>query len=132
MGQLQPAGGVEEEDVEVAVALEVAEDTDNDVRLPVTREIRQTEVSFMVLSRFCYVITTPIFQAIRRLMMRAATSRATMRVTETLTTMHKSHLTCPFLSTTLCLTALCLTSLPLTFLEDATNLTPASNGTASW
>ena len=33
VGELQPAGGLEEEDVEVAAALEVAEDKDNDVRL---------------------------------------------------------------------------------------------------
>ena len=52
MGELQPAGGLEEEDVEVAVALEVAEDKDNDARLLGTREKRQMEASFMVLSLF--------------------------------------------------------------------------------
>ena len=52
VGGLQPAGGLEEEDVEATVALEVAEDKDNDVSLLGTREIRQTEVSFMVLSLF--------------------------------------------------------------------------------
>ena len=49
MGELQPAGGPEEE---VAVALEVAEDKDNAVRLLGTRETLQTEVSFLVLSLF--------------------------------------------------------------------------------
>ena len=52
VGELQPTGGLEEEDVEVAVALEVAEDKDNDVRLLGTREKRQMEASFMVLSLF--------------------------------------------------------------------------------
>ena len=54
VGELQPAGGLEEEEVEIAVALEVAEDKDNGVRIRLlgTREIRQTEVSFMVLSLF--------------------------------------------------------------------------------
>ena len=55
MGQLQPAGGVEEEDAEVAVALEVARDKDNDVKPAATLVRRQTEVSLMVLSLFCYV-----------------------------------------------------------------------------
>ena len=117
MGELQPAGELDEEDVEVAAALKVAEDKVNDVRQ----------------LGFCYVMKATIFQAIRRLMIRAAASRATMRVTVTRTTMHKSHRTCPFISTTLSLTALCLTSLPLTFREDTTNLhvAPASNVTAS-
>ena len=55
VGQLQPAGGVEEEDAEVAVALEVERDEDNDVKPAATRVRRQTEVSLMVLSLFCYV-----------------------------------------------------------------------------
>jgi hypothetical protein len=53
--ELQPAGGVEEEDAEVAVALEVARDKDNDVTPAATLVRRQTEVSLMVLSLFCYV-----------------------------------------------------------------------------
>ena len=62
MVEQPPAGGLEEEDVAVAAALEVAEDKDNAVRQLGTREIRQTEVSFTVLSRFCYVMTTTIFR----------------------------------------------------------------------
>ena len=63
MGQLQPAGGVEEEDAEVAVALEVSRDKDDDVKPAATRVRRQTEVSLMVLSLFCYVtIVTKILQ----------------------------------------------------------------------
>jgi hypothetical protein len=50
--QLPPAGGLEEEAVAVAAALEVAEDNDKHARQLGTREIRQTEVSFMVLSPF--------------------------------------------------------------------------------
>ena len=50
--ELPPAGGLEEEAVAVAAALEVAEDKDKDARQLGTREIRQTEVSFMVLSPF--------------------------------------------------------------------------------
>ena len=63
MGQLQPTGGVEEEDAEVAVALEVARDNDNDVKPAATLVRRQTEVRLMVLSLFCYVtIVTTIVQ----------------------------------------------------------------------
>ena len=50
MGELQPAGGLEEEEVEVAAALEVAEDKDNDARQLGTREIRQTEVNSMAMA----------------------------------------------------------------------------------
>ena len=50
--ELPPAGGLEEEAVAVAAALEVAEDKDKDVRQLGTREIRQAEVIFMVLSPF--------------------------------------------------------------------------------
>ena len=64
MVQLPPAGGLEEEAVAVAAALEVAEDKDNDVHQLGAREIRQTAVSFMVLSRFCYVMTTTVFRRI--------------------------------------------------------------------
>ena len=55
VGQLKPAGGVEEEDAEVAVALEVARDKHNDVKPAATLVRRQTEVSLMALSLFCYV-----------------------------------------------------------------------------
>ena len=55
MVELQPAGGVEEEDAEVAVALEVARGKDNDVKPAAALVRRQTEVSLMVLSLFCYV-----------------------------------------------------------------------------
>ena len=46
-----------EEDAEVAVALEVARDKDNDVKPAATLVRRQTEVILMVnaLSLFCYV-----------------------------------------------------------------------------
>ena len=97
--QLPPTRGLKEGGVGVTAALEVAKDKDNDVHQLRTLEIHQTEVSFMVLSHFCYMImmTTTILQTIHCLMMRAATLRATMRVTETLTTsticMHKSCLT---------------------------------------
>ena len=63
MGQLQPTGGVEEEDAEVAVALEVARDKDNGVQQAATLIRRQMEVSLMGLSLFCYVtIVTTIVQ----------------------------------------------------------------------
>ena len=55
MVELQPAGGVEEEDAEVAVALEVARGKDNDVKPAAALVRRQTEASLMVLSLFCYV-----------------------------------------------------------------------------
>ena len=78
MGQLQPAGGVEEEDAEVAVSLEVARDKDNDVKPASALVRRQTEVSLMVLSRslFSYVtIVTKILQEkAGRSVLRKATS----------------------------------------------------------
>ena len=55
MVELQPAGGVEEEDAEVAVALEVARGKDNDITPAAALVRRQTEASLMVLSLFCYV-----------------------------------------------------------------------------
>jgi hypothetical protein len=61
--ELPPAGGLEVEYAEVAVALEVERDKDNDVKPAATRVRRQTEVSLMVLSLFCYVtIVTKILQ----------------------------------------------------------------------
>ena len=55
MVELQPAGGLEVEYAEVAVALEVARDKDNDVKPAATLVRRKTEVSLMGLSLFCYV-----------------------------------------------------------------------------
>lgn len=55
MVDLPPAGGLEVEYAEVAVALEVARDKDNDVNPAATLVRRQTEVSLIVLSLFCYV-----------------------------------------------------------------------------
>ena len=52
MVELPPAGGLEGGAVAVAAVLGVAEDKDKDVRQLETREIRQTEVIFMVLSPF--------------------------------------------------------------------------------
>ena len=76
MGQLQPAGGVEEEDAEVAVALEVARDKDNDVKPAATLLRRQTDVSLMVLSLFCYVtiVTKNLQEKAGRSVLRKATS----------------------------------------------------------
>ena len=54
MVELPPAGGLEVEYAEVAVALEVARDKDNDVTPAATLVRRQTEVSLMILSLFCY------------------------------------------------------------------------------
>ena len=63
MVDLPPAGGLEVEYAEVAVALEVARDKDNDVKPPATLLRRQTDVSLMVLSLFCYVtIVTKIYR----------------------------------------------------------------------
>ena len=63
MVELPPAGGLEVEYAEVAVALEVARDKDTDVKPAATLVRRQTEVSRMVLSLFCYVtIVTKILQ----------------------------------------------------------------------
>ena len=50
MVELPPAGGLEEEDAEVAVALEVARDKDDDVKPAATLVRRQTEVSLVDLS----------------------------------------------------------------------------------
>ena len=55
MVELPPAGGLEVEYAEVAVALEVARDKDNDVKPAATLVRRQTEVSLMGMSLFCYV-----------------------------------------------------------------------------
>ena len=63
MVELPPAGGLEVEYAEVAVALEVARDKDNDVKPAATLLRRQTDVSLMALSLFCHVtIVTNILQ----------------------------------------------------------------------
>ena len=76
MVELPPAGGLEVEYAEVAVALEVARDKDNDVKPAATLVRRQTEVSLMVLSLFSYVtIVTKILQEkAGRSVLRKATS----------------------------------------------------------
>ena len=76
MVELQPAGGVKEEDAEVAVALEVARDKDNDVKPAATLLRRQTDVSLMVLSLFCYVtiVTKTLQEKAGRSVLRKATS----------------------------------------------------------
>ena len=63
MVELPPAGGLEVEYAEVAVALEVARDKDNDVKPAATLVRRQTDVSLMALSLFCYMtIVTKIYR----------------------------------------------------------------------
>ena len=76
MVELPPAGGLEVEYAEVAVALEVARDKDNDVKPAATRVRRQTEVSLMVLSLFCYVtiVTKNLQEKAGRSVLRKATS----------------------------------------------------------
>ena len=76
MVELQPAGGVEEEDAEVAVALEVARGKDNDVKPAAALVRRQTEVSLMVLSLFSYVtiVTKNLQEKAGRSVLRKATS----------------------------------------------------------
>ena len=76
MVELQPAGGVEEEDAEVAVALEVARGKDNGVKPAAALVRRQTKVGLMVLSLFSYVtIVTKILQEkAGRSVLRKATS----------------------------------------------------------
>ena len=76
MVDLPPAGGLEVEYAEVAVALEVARDKDNDVKPAAALVRRQTEVSLMVLSLFSYVtIVTKILQEkAGRSVLRKATS----------------------------------------------------------
>ena len=76
--ELPPAGGLEVEYAEVAVALEVARDKDNDVKPAATLVRRQTEVSLMVLSLFCYVtivrVTKNFQEKAGRSVLRKATS----------------------------------------------------------